>query len=93
MQGSRRAMFATEQSRRRRGELRLVTVRKVESGERNSDCWPDWQGTMTDAETRAFAERNRSSVILGDIVRVLAVTGAIVALVKIALLVFNASTG
>lgn len=44
----------------------VIFLPATRSPERDSDCWPDW--AREDAETRAFAERNTPTAVLGDVV-------------------------
>jgi hypothetical protein len=74
----------------RQFRLHIMSDRgRADSRERVSDCWPDWGTNLTDGEARASADRNRPSVVLGEVIRVLAITGCLVALVEVALQVFH----
>jgi len=91
----RSVMSVISQTGKPRTRLRLVPARTVPvpCNERDSDCWPDWTTTAADAEARAFADRNRFSLVLADIVGALAVTAGIVALIEIVPRLFLAAAG
>jgi hypothetical protein len=53
------------------------------------DCWPDWPSDAEDpAVIEAAARQNRPAIVFGDMVRLLGMTFAIVAVMDFSLRIF-----
>ena len=85
-------MSALHREDRRDVRFKLVSpgASPAKNRERNSDCWPDWGGTQPDAETRAFAQRNRPGIVFADIAIALMITGVFLLAVRLALNMLHA---